>query len=154
MGLIADIVESVKSAFTPGGYFLSWRGPENVEILEEMANSVLEAANTVTFGLVEPDVKGVLDDWRATARYTSLALTDPQQFIAETFGHWNDLLQGAYATLNVEVSDQAEALGGSSVAGQLRKLELGAYGSQKRLTAAITLINVIVVGGNAVSALA
>ena len=154
MGLIADIVESVKSAFTPGGYFLSWRGPENVEILEEMANSVLEAANTVTFGLVEPDVQGVLDDWKATSRYTSLALTDPQQFIAETFGHWNDLLQGAYATLNVEVSDQAEALGGSSVVGQLRKLELGAAGSQKRLTAAITLINVIVVGGNAVSALA
>ena len=129
MGLIADIVESVKSAFTPGGYFLSWRGPENVEILEEMANSVLEAANTVTFGLVEPDVQGVLDDWRTTARYTSLALTDPQQFIAETFGHWNDLLQGAYATLNVEVSAQAEIVGGSEVAAQLQKLELGGPGS-------------------------
>ena len=41
MGLIADIVESVKEAFKPGGYFLSWRGSENIEILEEMSNAVL-----------------------------------------------------------------------------------------------------------------
>jgi len=154
MGLIADIVESVKEAFTPGGYFLSWRGTENIAILEEMADAVLEAANTVTFGLVEPDVQGVLDDWKISASYSSKALTDPQQFIAETFGHWNDLLQGAYATLNVEVSQQAAASASSPVAAQIEKLELGVRGSQMRLTAAITLINVIVIGGNAVSALA
>ena len=154
MGLIADIVESVKEAFAPVKGLLAWRGEENTAILEDMANAVLEAANTVTFGLVEPDVQGVIDNWKSTARYTSLALTDPQHFVAETFGHWNDLLQGVYATLNVEVSDQAAGVSGSPVAAQLNKLELGASGSQRRLTAAITLINVIVVGGNSVSAIA
>ena len=154
MGLIADIVESVKEAFAPVKGLLAWRGEENTAILEDMANAVLEAANTVTFGLVEPDVQGVIDNWKSTARYTSLALTDPQYFVAETFGHWNDLLQGVYATLNVEVSDQAAGVSGSPVAAQLNKLELGASGSQRRLTAAITLINVIVVGGNSVSAIA
>ena len=154
MGLIADIVESVKSAFTPGGYFLSWRGPENFEILEEMANSVLEAANTVTFGLADQDIQSVIDSWKRTAQYPAEALSNAQKFTSWTFGSWNDLLQGIYATLNVEVSEQAEIAGGSPVAAQLQKLELGASGSQKRLTAAITLINVIVVGGNAASALA
>ena len=154
MGLIADIVESVKSAFTPGGYFLSWRGPENVEILEEMANSVLEAADTVTFGLVDQDIQSVIDSWKRTAQYPLDALSSAQKFTSWTFGSWNDLLQGIYATLNVEVSEQAEGIGGSPVAAQLQKLELGASGSQKRLSAAITMINVIVVGGNAASALA
>ena len=154
MGLIADIVESVKSAFTPGGYFLSWRGPENVEILEEMANSVLSAADTVTFGAVDQDIQSVIDSWKRTAQYPLDALSSAQKFTSWTFGSWNDLLQGIYATLNVEVSEQAEAGGGSPVAAQLQKLELGARGSQRRLTAAITLINVIVVGGNAASALA
>ena len=129
MGLIADIVESVKSAFTPGGSFLSWRGPENFEILEEMANSVLEAADTVTFGLADQDIQSVIDSWKRTAQYPLDALSSAQKFTSWTFGSWNDLLQGIYATLNVEVSGQAEVVGGSPVAAQLQKLELGAAGS-------------------------
>ena len=154
MGLIADIVESVKEAFTPGGYFLSWRGSENLEVLEEMANAVLEAANTVTFGVVDPDVQSVIDDWKRTAQYPLEALSNVQSFTSWTFGSWNDILQGIYATLNLEVNEQAGASAGSPVAAQINKLELGARGSQQRMTAAITLINVIVMGGNAASALA
>ena len=154
MGLIADIVESVKEAIKPVGQALQWRGEENREALTEMGDAVLDAINQVTFGLTSPDVESLKAEWGSTYRLSTLALTNPDQFIKELFGKWSDALMGAYGKLNVEVSDQAIARGGDTVAAQLIKLDLGSDGAKDRLTGALIIINAIVVGGNAASIVA
>ena len=154
MGLIADIVESIKFAIGKVEPALQWRGEQNREALTEMGDAVLDAMNQVTFGMTSPDVESLKAEWSNTFRLSALAFSHPDKFIEELFSKWSDKLMGAYGKLNVEVSDDAMARGGDAVAAQLLKLDLGSDASKDRITAALITINAIVVGGNAAAIVA
>ena len=154
MGLIADIVESIKFAIGKVEPALQWRGEQNREALTEMGDAVLDAMNQVTFGMTSPDVESLKAEWSNTFRLSALAFSHPDKFIEELFGKCSDVLMGAYGKLNVEVSDDAMARGGDAVAAQLLKLDLGSDASKDRITAALITINAIVVGGNAAAIVA
>ena len=154
MGLIADIVESIKFAIGKVEPALQWRGEQNREALTEMGDAVLDAMNQVTFGMTSPDVESLKAEWSNTFRLSALAFSHPDKFIEELFSKWSDKLMGAYGKLNVEVSDDAMARGGDAVAAQLLKLDLGSDASKDRITAAVITINAIVVGGNAAAIVA
>ena len=154
MGLIADIVESIKFAIGKVEPALQWRGEQNREALTEMGDAVLDAMNQVTFGMTSPDIESLKTEWSNTFRLSALAFSHPDKFIEELFSKWSDKLMGAYGKLNVEVSDDAMARGGDAVAAQLLKLDLGSDASKDRITAALITINAIVVGGNAAAIVA
>ena len=154
MGLIADIVESVVGAIKTGGsWALEPRGTVKDE-LNKMARIIMSANP----GLMP--LKFTIDDDAAESWFEQSLQNmedftdDPGEFIEELFLKWAKGMNEVYARLNVEVSEQGiEALG--SVEAQIgRKLEMGVTESQTRLAGALTIINTIVIGGNAASIVA
>jgi len=154
MGLIADIVESVAKSLNPFGWatFKVIEDPE--EGLREIADALIIAGSAAITWDVDQNTSEVKQRWQSDWAEMRSMVTDPGEFISAMFSKYSRWLNEVYARLNVEVSQTEGSVSDPSGAGINSKLEMGRIESQERLAAAMTIINLIVVGGNAASVVA
>lgn len=151
MGLIADVVESFVAALGGVALGFGWKGVKALRELPDLASAFQDEA--VSFAEAHPTIVAALavSSPTALAAFTVVGLGSPQSFSTELFRKWSELLQHALGLLNVE--DVAPPLD-PPIAPELRiaiTLQLGRMASQERVTAAITIINFILVSASAVS---
>jgi hypothetical protein len=151
MALLSDLVKAVKDSVISIAESLRWPGSDptaELKILQEAFNGALDnvlSSDQVIAG--EPLV-------RLTIEATKLVVRDrntPIDIAQEIFLKWDTALQAALGSLNVEVSESLAGVAAGAEGRLSAKLDAGASASQIRLTAALTIINAVIVSGSAIS---
>lgn len=151
MGLIADIVESVKSALGSVGLGFEWQGPRIVSDLRAVADAFDRAVRFHFTGDPDFDFGEAIGDIEELVEFTELALTDPKAMATEIIAKWTDVLHRALGAINVEVELEEFVRNAPPIIPIAVQLAEGARGSQERIAIAIAAINFVVLTGSAAS---
>ena len=151
MGLIADIVESVKDAFGQIKYVIAtheeWADGNREKMIEAM-QSVVE----------NPQFRDVMASLPSSGGFggglaplASLVGLDPREFLDRTLNWWSDILNAAISTLNIDAPDNLDTarLGDADYIQSLLRIQGGQ--AQDRVAWAVGAINLVLALGNAIS---
>lgn len=151
MPILADITTAVVRALggVAGGF--TFGGTKAIEELPRLAAAWREAVED--FADKHPTIVAALafTNPQTMAIFTGVGLGTPGSFTRELFDKWNTLLQDALAMLNVEVTEFPEGLPEEAIFTIGRKLEEGRGLAQERVSAALLIINFIILSGNIIS---
>ena len=154
MASLADVVAAFKTAFGAG---LGTLFIHKYEITDDLG-PILEAAQSAVQRYIadRPGIepRDILEHWQRSLVFTRDALLNPGEFIQEMFSIWDGWVADVLGELNVEVGAIQGPGEIAAYAQVAEKMEAGRNGAQRRVTTAITLINVIIVTANAASAVA
>lgn len=151
MALLGDIVAALTHRFGAEGGGFKWFGDKLISDLKEVGDSFSSIGKTIITEDKDLGVRDFIGDVDAFFNLTSLALTDPKEFVAEIFGKWDELLRRALAQLNVEPPEGPQRPIGEISLDLEAQLALGRDQAQKRVSAALAAINLILLTGNTIS---
>lgn len=151
MGLISDVVQSFVQSFTGIAQGFKWIGDQVPEELARLAEDFKKAGEEAIADPSFADIVALSGGPATFFLFTAIGLADPKSFTKELFVKWDTLLKSVLAELNVEVDVPSEFADGSGVGQIAFKLTAGRLGAQRRVTAAMTAINFIVLSGNGIS---
>ena len=151
MGLIADIVESVKSALGSIQYSLAthedWADGNREAMISAMADVIqdnkweLVLATSPAASTFAAALSSGFDAFGST----------PKEFVEGMFTRWSDILNGALSQLNIDAPDNLDTLdlGDSTVIDSLLRVQ--GDQARDRVAAAVGAINLVLALGNSVS---
>lgn len=151
MPILADITASVVRALSGVAEGFHFGGVKAIEELPRLAAAFREAVEDFTEAHPTITATAAFTSPIALATFTGAGLGSPQSFARELFDKWNAVLQDAFSQLNVEVTEFPEGTPQEPIFTIGRKLSEGSELAQEKVSAALLLINFIILSGNIVS---